>query len=234
MYPLFCSYYTDNMPYNLLIKQLEKSLKKFNLNYVIKVLDNKNSWVLNVAQKAKFIQKVYNDNPELPICWIDADGELIRKPFFFKNFNYDFAILMRYGWDFNGSQILFGRTKIANILLKRWVYYCEKYPYVWDQVSLGYAWWDIKLEYNIKTFFIDEKYFKKKKGNFISHLKKIFDKDLIFYQKQASRVARPKNSNKEFTTNDVPFWWRDAMIRKKVFHLNSFQKKELISINKKL
>jgi hypothetical protein len=51
-----------------------------------------NSWVLNCAQKAKFIQKVYNDHPELPICWIDADGELIRKPFFFKNFNYDFAI----------------------------------------------------------------------------------------------------------------------------------------------
>ncbi len=58
-YPIFCSYYTNNYPYNIYIKQLEKSLKRFNLKYEILELEHKGNWVSNCAQKANSIKKFF-------------------------------------------------------------------------------------------------------------------------------------------------------------------------------
>jgi hypothetical protein len=169
-YPLFCSFYTNSFPYSFYIKQLKKTLNKFNLKYSIGVLDDTKSWLRNTSLKAGFIKKTYKANKSQPICWIDADGELIRKPFFLQNFKYDFAVFVIDGWRFNSSAVVFGGTKTANMLLSKWVHYCKKYPYVWDQVNLGYAWWEINLQRKINTLFIDNKLLKVRPKK---HLKKI-------------------------------------------------------------
>tara|TARA_E500000178_G_C16962525_1_gene726737 strand:- start:388 stop:1095 length:708 start_codon:yes stop_codon:yes gene_type:complete len=218
-YPIFCSYFTDNYPYNIYIKELKKSLDKFNLKYEILKLSNQGDWVSNCAQKAESIQKIFYKYPHNPIFWLDADSELLKEPILLKNFDSDLAINLRDGWNVWSSQIGFGKSDIAEKILNRWVQYCKEFPNVWDQVSLGYAWADINSENNVNTLFLDDEIFiKKTKGKYLQFFNNLFNYKAIFFNKQASRIIDTKNQN-QFTSNDVPLIWRTSVKQKKYYKI---------------
>lgn len=226
-YPIFCSYYTDNYPYNVYIKKLIKSLDKFHLKYKIFKLENKGDWVSNCAQKAEIIQKVYYENPSHSIFWLDADSELLREPCFLKNFQWDVAINLRDGWNVWSSQVGFGRTKGAAKILDKWVKYCKKFPYVWDQVSLGYAWSDIQSDENIKSLLMeDDLFIKKTRGRYLQFINNFINQKAIFFNKQASRIIDSKVQN-QFTSNDIPQIWREAVQQKKFYKLDNLKETDL-------
>ena len=226
-YPIFCSYYTDNYSYNKYIKKLIKSLDKFNLKYEILKLNNKGNWVFNCAQKAELIQKIFYKYPDKSVFWLDADSELLKEPIFLKNFQWDIAINLRDGWNVASGQVGFGRTSLAAKILDKWVKYCKKYPHVWDQVSLGYAWSDVHSDKNTNTLLMDDYLFlKKTRGRYLQFINNFINQKAIFFNKQASRIVDSKIQN-QFTSNDVPFVWREAVKQKKFYKLDNLKKTDL-------
>jgi hypothetical protein len=226
-YPIFCSYYTDNFPYNIYIKKLKKNLDKFQLESEISVLENKGDWVSNCAQKAELIQKIYYKYPKNTIFWLDADSELLKEPTFLKNFNHDLALNVRDGWNVSGAQIGFGRSDLAEKILNRWVKYCKQFPNVWDQVSLGYAWSDIQADTKIRTLLMDDALFiKKTRGKYLQFFNNLINRKAIFFNKQASRLLDTKSEN-QFTSNDVPLAWRKSVQQKKFYKINDLNESDL-------
>lgn len=226
-YPIFCSYYTDNFPYNIYIKELKKSLDKFNLRYEILKLSNKGDWVSNCAQKADSIEKIYYKYPQNPIFWLDADSEILKEPVFLKNFDYDLAINLRDGWNIWGAQIGFGNSDVAKKILRRWLQYCREFPYVWDQVSLGYAWADIHSENKVNTLLMNKEMFlKKTRGKYLQFFNNLFNNKAVFFNKQASRIVDTKNQI-QFTSDDVPLIWRDSVRQKKFFKIDLYKENNL-------
>ena len=226
-YPIFCSYYTNNYPYNIYIKQLEKSLKRFNLKYEILELEHKGNWVSNCAQKANSIKKIFYKYPDSPIFWLDADSELLKEPVFLKNFNFDFALNLRDGWKVWSSQIGFGTTKVAEKILNRWVKYCNEYPHVWDQVTLGYAWSDVQTEEKVNTLKMRQEFFlKKTRGKYWQYLINAFNTKAIFLNKQASRLLKT-NIETQFTSNDVPDIWRKSIIDENFLKIDLIKDEDL-------
>ena len=219
-YPIFCSYYTNNYPYNMYIKKLKKSLDRFNLKYEILELENKGDWVSNCAQKANSIKTIFYKYPDNSIFWLDADSELLREPTFLKNFNFDFALNLRNGWNVWSSQIGFGRTEVSEKILNRWVKYCNEYPYVWDQVTLGYAWSDIQSDEKVNTLKMNQEFFlKKTRGKYWQYLINIFNKKAIFLNKQASRLLE-SHHELQFTSEDIPIVWRESIKKNNFFKID--------------
>ena len=211
-YPIFCSYYTNNYPYNFYVKELKKSLDKFKLKYEILELSHKGDWVSNCAQKANFIQKIYKQYQNSNIFWLDADSQLLREPTFLKNFNHDFALNLKKGWRVKSGQIGFGRTQVAEKILNRWVKYCNDYPHVWDQVTLGYAWSDIQTEQKVNTLLLkDDLFLKVTRGRFLQYFINSFNKKAVFLNKQASRQINTQNKELAFTPNDIPISWQKSI-----------------------
>ncbi len=77
--PLFVSFYTEKTPYEALAEELRNSLDRFNLPHRIEPVPSRGSWVANTGLKAEAILRCWQES-ESPICWIDADAEILRVP----------------------------------------------------------------------------------------------------------------------------------------------------------
>lgn len=226
---LFCSYYTKNTSYEDDAKRLADSLTRFNLDYRIDGLLPKPSWVENCAQKADYVKTVFLES-DRPICWLDADAVVVRQPKRILSFDGDFGVLARNGSQFSGGQVLFGKTAPAKKLIERWVWYTTKFPNIWDQVTLGYAWWDTQIEVGLKTHWLPENIMVKRKGGLAGKLKqKFLYRSAEIYHGQSSRASKTeqKNIDTEFSSADLPYWWREAMKLRKPFALKESQLRDL-------
>lgn len=91
---LFISFYTDNKPYNIYIKNLENSLKKFELNYEIAKKTPGSvgkKWGNIICYKPKFILEMMKKHPNKKICWVDCDSVIIQKPNEILNNKYEIS-----------------------------------------------------------------------------------------------------------------------------------------------
>ena len=96
--PLFVSYYTPATPYEVLADQLRRSLDRLGLAHRIEPITSLGSWVANTGLKASFIERAWQES-DRPICWVDADAELLRAPQFLYGNPFDFALVRRHVWD---------------------------------------------------------------------------------------------------------------------------------------
>lgn len=91
---LFISYYTKKTPYeNVITQYLEPSLKKWNLNYYIKGVDDLGDWNKNTDFKASFIKDCLEKFKQ-NIVFLDADATIEQYPqlFFDISNEYDIAV----------------------------------------------------------------------------------------------------------------------------------------------
>lgn len=226
---LFCSYFTLNTPYEEQAKRLKNSLNRLNLDHYVEGLPGKNSWVENCAQKASFVKSV-REQSDRPICWLDADAVVIKRPETLMAFKSDFGVLAWDGWQFSGGQILFGTSKKARILVRRWEEYSTAFPKIWDQVTLAYAWWDTELAVGLETEWLPETLIVKRKGNWLSKIRqRLFNRKSEIFHWQASRENLTKHDADPviFSDSDLPQWWREAVADQKIFELSDIQKREL-------
>ena len=153
----FISFYTPNGSYPVLARQLETSLKKFNLDYDIELFESFDSWLSGVDNKAKFIKNKllkYKDT----VVWLDIDTEIKRFPellfgneqlALFNWFAVDRHVLQQqagFPFDPNTEQMLNGgavskwsHTPKCIELLDLWVD-CLQRPHETDDQMLDVAW----------------------------------------------------------------------------------------------
>lgn len=220
--PLFVSYFTENTPYEALADQLRRSLDAFDLPHRIEPIPSRGSWVSNTGLKSNFIAKAWSES-DRPICWIDADAEVLRPPKFVFDNPFDIAMVRRHGWYDISSLVYLGKSEVTGDLLTEWVRLCDTQTHVWDQVLLTLAWYRTARTSPLASLFLND-------GIFRFPRPWIRDaRDRLFYyptqkkirpfvdQKQASRqlkefVNKSKRPQNERGSDDINASFRQALV----------------------
>ncbi len=229
MHPLVISYYTPGTNYEDRASELSRSLDRLGLAHRIEPRAAKPSWVENCAQKALFIQEV-RSVVRCPVLWLDADAVLRRPLHELTHASCDLAVVKRNGWDIHGGQIYFGVGPIADRLVDAWTRYCSSHPHIWDQVSLGYAWWDVSLETSVDALWLNDRLIEKISRNVVGRaIQKIMSPAAISHKQESrrSKSMQGKSQRAEFKSSDLPVWWRDAARIGKPFSLTPAQRVSL-------
>lgn len=142
-------FYTAQTPYrDILYSQLIPSLDKLNIKYNIEEIENKGSWLKNVAQKPLTILHTLEKYPEYNCVSIDSDAEVLSYPKIFDEIGEEFDIgLHELDWDSwyqNNSHVKeilsgtgwFNNTQKVKDLVKEWYDRAIK-DYKWEQKVLS-------------------------------------------------------------------------------------------------
>lgn len=226
-HPLIVSYFTPGTAYEGHALALKRAASRLGLEARIEPRPSRGSWVENCAQKAEFIRDMRRKTKR-PVLWIDADA-LLRSPVVeLIGRSPDLAVAKRWGWSFSTGQVYFGDSPKADLLLDVWCRYCRDYPHIWDQVSLGYAWWEISLETSLDIMWFDHKRFQKEKPNPVKRLIQRLFSDAAIIHRMESRRSKAKGPRvAEFSNDDLPQWWREAAAKDAPFPLDDVKRAEL-------
>lgn len=126
--------YTVNTEYEVSVKKLEESFKKFNLNYKLYPYQSQNDWIKNCSFKPKFILEALEEF-KTPIVFVDADAIIKQYPSYFEDVNCDISIRVEQDTVLSGT-IFINNTEKAIGLITEWAYELDKDCSEWDQKSL--------------------------------------------------------------------------------------------------
>ena len=214
--PLFVSFHTPDRLYTKRARKLSKNLRGFGLDFHISKRDSSGSWVKNAAMKPLFIQEMLYLT-DRPIFWLDADCILLRTPNYMTKKDFDLAVTIRDGWNIASGHLIFANNSVTRDLVNTWVTYSRLYPEIWDQVTLGYALWDLNLAgKKIRIHNIPEIEMVKRdgiRGGLWYRVRNFFHAEKItYYHYQASRLRNNANQAKkglQFGSHNLPIWWRE-------------------------
>ena len=219
--PLFVSYYTENTPYDALASELRSSLDRFRLPHRIEPIRSRGRWVANTGLKAETIMQAWRES-EGPICWIDADAELLREPYIVFDNPFDIAMVRRNGWHDMSGFVYFGKSVAAKSLIACWTSLCRDHPDIWDQVLLTVAWYRVAGHTAMSSLWLHEGIFRFPRAKIRDWRDRLIYYPLkrkvrpLINQKQASRqlkalVDASKESGREYSSNDVNIEFRVAL-----------------------
>ncbi len=89
--PMVISFYTLGTPYEVEVKRLIDSCKKFGIEADIVGLPNEGSWEKNCALKPRFILEKLKQW-DRPVLWVDADAAFLQRPNFQDFATCDFSV----------------------------------------------------------------------------------------------------------------------------------------------
>lgn len=95
------AFVSENSPYELILStQLLPSLDKLGLKYNIEVVENRGSWIKNVAQKPLSILRTMEKFPSYNILVLDADSEVLEFPKIINEISEEYDIAFHtLNWD---------------------------------------------------------------------------------------------------------------------------------------
>jgi hypothetical protein len=146
--PIFVSFFTEN--YREEADGLIGTLKQFNLEYEIRHIEDRGSWVENCAQKPRFISDTMLWHPDRPVVWVDADARIRREPKLFDELDCDVAFHLRHEVELLSGTLYFGTSKRALQLVEDWQRRCVENPDKLDQVMLHDAVKDCVQDREVK------------------------------------------------------------------------------------
>lgn len=199
MFPTVICYYTQKSGYEKHVKRLITSCKKFNLPFSVDAIPSLGTWERNCCYKPKYIlQKLLA--LQSPVLWVDADGEIVKRPTLFENISSDIALpIMEDLPEDHPSKMVSGtiyvnHTTSAFDILRAWDVECEHLlqsdPAIWDQIALR----NVLLKSQANIYALSHAYYmiydKREEGE---------EAFIIHYQ--ASRIEK-KVINREV----IPFW----------------------------
>lgn len=134
--PIFVSHFTKKTPYEKEVLNLQKSLKKFNLDYHIEGIKSLGSWRANSNWCAWQVQAMLKRYPNRDILRLDCDAIVQRNPSLFleEDFNADIAAVvwknskMRPGGEFLGGTMFFRNNPLGISVVDEWVDFCKGFP----------------------------------------------------------------------------------------------------------
>ena len=220
--PLFVSYYTANTPYEALADRLRASLDRLGLPHRIEAIESLGTWVANTGLKSAFIKRAWEES-DGPICWVDADAEILRRPEFVFDNPFDFAVVRRHGWYDISSFVYLNKTEAAGRIVAEWTDLCRANPHVWDQVLLTLAWFNVAKDTEVASIWLNDGIFRFPRP-WLRDLR-----DRLFYypqkkkmrpfidQKQASRTLKAfvdgsKKPSSERGSSDLSDAFKSALI----------------------
>lgn len=194
------AFVTAASPYELILStQLLPSLDKIGLKYHIEVMENRGSWLKNVAQKPLTILHTMEQYPNLNVVGLDADCEVLQFPKLFTEIPKEYDIAFHtlnwdtwYGYTNHVTEVLSGTIWIRNNekmrqFVKEW-YLLSDTATLWEQKCLQKLL-ELKKD-SIKVFDLPISYC------YISSLpdgrKPLVECDPIIIHHQASRKYRKK------------------------------------------
>lgn len=157
--PLFVSYYTSNTPYEALADRLRRSLDQLGLPHRIEPIESLGTWVANTGLKSAFIKRAWEES-DGPICWVDADAEVLRRPDFVFDNPFDIAVVRRHGWYDISSFVYLNKTEAAGKIVSEWTELCRQNPHVWDQVLLTLAWFNVAKDSEVASMWLNDGIFR--------------------------------------------------------------------------
>ena len=154
------AFYTKDTPYkDILYSQLIPSLDKLNIKYNVEEVENKGSWLKNVAMKPLVILNALEKYPSKNIVCLDADCQVLEYPSLFNNIPEEFDIALHIlDWDtwyknnshvkevLSGTIWLRNNEKMRNIV-KLWYEKAIQYN-SWEQKVLA----EVLEQQKIKIF----------------------------------------------------------------------------------
>lgn len=153
--PIMISYYTKNTSYEIEYKNLEASLKQFNLKYDIQGIDTKGSWFNNCFYRSIFVRDMLTKHKQ-PVVWVDCDAIIRSKPkLLWKLSNYDFACYFKPRpngtRELLGGTMYFNNTENAIKLLDAWIQ-CVNEHKISSKLDQSYLQTAVQLVSNIKVY----------------------------------------------------------------------------------
>jgi len=126
--PIYITYATpDYTPYMV---ELVESLLSIGIPKERIVASNAyidGDWFERVKYKPRYVQEVMQKHPETPVCWLDADAVIERKPILIEQCTADIAAAPRpHHNKYSGGILFFNATPIAAKIVKEWIVLTDK------------------------------------------------------------------------------------------------------------
>jgi len=125
---------TSGAPYEDEVPAWENHLTNLGYGCTIGRLENHNHWMANCLQKPAHILKLYKDNPDKGILWLDVDIRVMKPMdliFEKAEEGFDFLChetkafkLHRRGWWLNAGVLYFSPSERAERMLETWAELC--------------------------------------------------------------------------------------------------------------
>lgn len=134
MMPIIVSHYTENTPYEEVVRNLIVSLKRFGLDCEIEGIPTLGSWRENSNYCAVQVQSMMRKYPNRPILRVDADAVFQREPILLRNIKEDLGAVfweqsrLRPAGELLGGTLFFNCTEKARQLVDEWVRRINKNP----------------------------------------------------------------------------------------------------------
>ena len=147
---IIVAYYTVGTPYEeLAVNGLIPTLKRWKVQWTVKGVHDKGSWIANTSYKPTFIRDMLNKYQE-SITYVDVDAEIWRNPVLLGKMPRSIDVACHYlDWwlfwkgvprmgvlELLTGTAYFKHSKKVLGLLDEYVELCEKNPGVWEQKHL--------------------------------------------------------------------------------------------------
>jgi len=128
-----CYYTNDN--YLKEADRLVRSLKKFNVEYVLRKREHLDSWLKNCHQKPKFLREMFEEL-QRPLLYMDADSEMMKYPYLVDNFTHDIGIYRKTENSHRSASLYMKCNPWVLEFIRGWERTQEKRPELCDQRAL--------------------------------------------------------------------------------------------------
>jgi len=119
--PVIASYYTKDSDYEKQVKELIISLRRLNLEYDIKAIEDRGGWHKNTYWKSTFVLNTLKKHRGRSVVFVDADAIFRQSPILFNDYNCDFAYHYYNNKELLGGTLYFGNTNGARYVAEQWV-----------------------------------------------------------------------------------------------------------------
>jgi len=122
--PVIVTAYTDGTPYADEYKQLEEAATAMGFKFRAYPYKAKRNWHANCCMKPRMILKAMEDNPSVPVVFMDSDARLRRYPEMLIDASFDFGCV-QFDWPAIGGPYQGTRT---NVETSSAMIYCGPHP----------------------------------------------------------------------------------------------------------
>jgi hypothetical protein len=121
-----------------LARRLHRSADEHGARALSVAYDSCGDWARNGHVKPEVVMRyMLEKRREVPVCWVDADAELVAKADALDSLAGDVAVpTLQNGQETLSGTVWFAPTPAAMYVLAAWQDECRKHPEIWDQSAL--------------------------------------------------------------------------------------------------
>jgi hypothetical protein len=139
------------------VARLTQSLRTFGLDHVLEWIDPTLAKRAGGRHKIKFILDTWQKSTE-PVLWLDPDSVVMRPATLLDTTDCDVGLHKWNGWEISTRTLYFGRSAVAESVLRTWLGFADLYPDVWEGYLLDQAWSLVASQAPLSTLWLPRSY----------------------------------------------------------------------------